>query len=415
MPLDELLLQLAESLHKTLGLTGSEVWTGTDGVLDRVVSVPSRPPARIHLSEDELAVVARAHVSGNAWIQVWIPALLAGRQAGPVRVVSITHLGELLGLIVVERSVDGAPFDEDDDQGLSELARPLGLALHNVRLDSALQASLDELRQRNQELRASRARIVAASDDSRRQIERNLHDGAQQHLVAMAVKIGLARRLLEPIRRPPRRCSRSCAAMSRTPCASCASWPMASTRRCCATAACPRPCRRPPTGPPCPPPSRPTDIGRYPEGVETAVYFCCLEAMQNAGKHAGDHAELTVQVSVDAPGQSAPGAVLLGARRRRRLRSGGRRRRSRLRQHARPARGHRRDAARSPPRPARARPSPAASPWHEAALSVPADRAGRPVAEDPEAVPASDDQTLIRRRASQMRRTSSGLKSSLCT
>ncbi len=217
VPLDELLLQLAESLHKTLGLTSSEVWTGTDGVLDRVASVPSRPPARIRLSGEELTVVSRAHVSGNAWAQVWIPALLTGRETSLLRVVSISHLGQLLGLVVVERPADAAPFDEEDDQGLAELARPLGLALHNVRLDSALQASLDELRQRNQELRASRARIVAASDDSRRQIERNLHDGAQQHLVAMAVKIGLARRLMDiRSRPPPRPCWRSCAATCRT-------------------------------------------------------------------------------------------------------------------------------------------------------------------------------------------------------
>ena len=141
--------------------------------------------------------MARSHVSGNAWVQIWIPALLAGRDAGPIRVASVTHLGQLLGLIVVERPVDGASFAEADDRGLSDLARQVGLALHNVQLDSALQASLDELRNRNRELRASRARIVAASDNSRRQIERNLHDGAQQHLVAMAVKLGLARRLLE--------------------------------------------------------------------------------------------------------------------------------------------------------------------------------------------------------------------------
>ena len=64
-------------------------------------------------------------------------------------------------------------------------------------LDTALQASLDDLRVANDELRASRARIVAAADQSRRQIERNLHDGAQQHLVALAVKLGLARQLVE--------------------------------------------------------------------------------------------------------------------------------------------------------------------------------------------------------------------------
>jgi signal transduction histidine kinase len=251
-------------------------------------------------------VVARAHVSGNAWIQVWIPALVAGRQAGPVRVASITHLGELLGLIVVERSLDGSPFDEADDRGLAELARPLGLALHNVRLDSALQASLDELRQRNRELRASRARIVAASDDSRRQIERNLHDGAQQHLVAMAVKIGLARRMLgtdpstaetmlEELRSDVQDTLRELRELAH------GIYPPLLRDR-----GLPEALQTAANRATLPTTVDADGIGRYPEGVETAVYFCCLEAMQNAGKHAGDRAELTVQVSVDAPDQSAP-------------------------------------------------------------------------------------------------------------
>ena len=76
---------------------------------------------------------------------------------------------------------------------LTDLARQVGLALHNVQLDTALQASLDELRSTNEELRASRVRIVAAGDAERRKLERNLHDGAQQHLVALAVKLRLAK------------------------------------------------------------------------------------------------------------------------------------------------------------------------------------------------------------------------------
>src|SRR4029077_10543963 len=46
-------------------------------------------------------------------------------------------------------------------------------------------------------------------------------------------------------------------------------------------------------------------LGRYPEGIETAVYFCCLEAMQNAVKHAGEGAEITVTVAVDGPAEAA--------------------------------------------------------------------------------------------------------------
>jgi signal transduction histidine kinase len=65
-------------------------------------------------------------------------------------------------------------------------------AEHNLHLDSALQASLEEVRQQAEELQASRGRIVAAADAERRRIERNLHDGAQQHLLALGVRLQLA-------------------------------------------------------------------------------------------------------------------------------------------------------------------------------------------------------------------------------
>ena len=80
---------------------------------------------------------------------------------------------------------------------LTELARQVALALHNLQLDAALQASLEELQRRNEELQHSRARIVAAGDAERRKLERNLHDGAQQHLVALAVKLRLAKDAVE--------------------------------------------------------------------------------------------------------------------------------------------------------------------------------------------------------------------------
>jgi signal transduction histidine kinase len=66
-----------------------------------------------------------------------------------------------------------------------------GLALRNERLDA-------ELRARYEELRASRARLVAAGDEARRKLERDLHDGAQQHLVSLAVMLQLARLSVEP-------------------------------------------------------------------------------------------------------------------------------------------------------------------------------------------------------------------------
>ena len=68
--------------------------------------------------------------------------------------------------------------------------------MHNSQLDTALQTTLDEVRKQAQALRESRARIVASGDAERRRVERNLHDGAQQHLVALAVNLRLARDII---------------------------------------------------------------------------------------------------------------------------------------------------------------------------------------------------------------------------
>lgn len=297
VPMDELMLQLVESLRASVAPGGAEIWTGTGGVLTRTVSVPSIGTGRLELSEQDRIVVGRARIGGPSWTAVWLPTLVQPAGAD-LRVVPVAHLGELLGLIVVRRGPEAEQYSEDDERALVEVARQLGLALHNVRLDSALQASLAELAERNEELQASRLRIVTASDSSRRAIERNLHDGAQQHLVALAVKLGLARAIAEDgdtetvlglltdlradvqttigtLRElahgiyPPLLRDRGLGEALRT----------AATRS-------PLPCT--------------VDVdlpGRYAEEVETAAYFCCLEAMQNAGKYAGEGATITVRLA----------------------------------------------------------------------------------------------------------------------
>lgn len=298
IPLDELLLQLAESLKLSMNLIAAEVWTGTDGVLERAAAVPYREPETIRLAEKESEVVARAHAQGNAWMQVWLPALVAQHPDRVLRVAPLVHSGELLGVVLCARTTQQPPFNDEEERVLTELARQVALALHNSALDTALQASLVDLRIANDELRASRARIVATADQSRRQIERNLHDGAQQHLVALAVKLGLARQLveadpaavatlLEELRAdvqatltelrelahgiyPPLLMDRGLPEALR-----------AAANRCVL------------------PTEIDADVGRFPPDAEAAVYFCCLEALQNAGKHAGEGARIKVTVEAD--------------------------------------------------------------------------------------------------------------------
>ncbi|HET6937946.1 MAG TPA: ATP-binding protein, partial [Nocardioides sp.] len=71
-------------------------------------------------------------------------------------------------------------------------ARQAGLVLRGARLRAALQQRLRELSTREAELRDSRERVVDAQDEARRRLERDIHDGAQQHLVALAVNLRLA-------------------------------------------------------------------------------------------------------------------------------------------------------------------------------------------------------------------------------
>jgi signal transduction histidine kinase len=296
IPMDELLLQVAESLRKTLALSSAEVWTGSGGHLQRAVSSPDSTPVSFVLKPEEESVVARAGVTGTAWLSVWMPAIVAGREGALLRVAPTTHSGRVLGLIVAARPVGSDQFTTDDDTMLTELARQVGLALHNVELDSALQKSLEELREKAEELQESRARIVAASDAARRQIERNLHDGAQQHLVALAVNVRLARKLAETdpeasleildqlgeglqgavqeLRAlahgiyPPLLADRGVEEALRS----------AAGRAVLATEV------------------DAASLARHSPEVEAAVYFCCLEALQNAGKHAGENATVKIHV-----------------------------------------------------------------------------------------------------------------------
>jgi signal transduction histidine kinase len=301
IPMDELLLQLAESLRKTLVLQSAEVYTGSGEVLELAVSVPDRGDRSLVVSGRERPVITGAGVSGNAWASVWLPSLLEGRGGGQLRVAPISHAGELLGLIVVERAQGADGFSEEDDRVLTELARQTGLAFHNAQLDTALQSSLDELRRQADELRASRARIVASGDAERRRVERDLHDGAQQHLVALAVNLRLARdvvlddppaaaEMLEELTGAVQDTIRELRELAH------GIYPPLLV-----DSGLPEALRAVASRTPLDVDVVTDGIGRYPGDVEAAIYFCCLEALQNASKHAPD-AHVAVRVWEDAGG-----------------------------------------------------------------------------------------------------------------
>jgi signal transduction histidine kinase len=101
--------------------------------------------------------------------------------------VAVEHQGELLGALSVTKR-RGESLTPMELQLIDDLAHQAGLVLKNVGLAAELMQRLDELR-------VSRQRLVQAQDEERRRLERNLHDGAQQHLVALKVKLGLVQAL----------------------------------------------------------------------------------------------------------------------------------------------------------------------------------------------------------------------------
>ena len=143
-----------------------------------------------------------------------------------------------------------------------------------------------ELHERVDDLRDSRARILAAADDERRRIERDLHDGAQQRLVSLTLTLGLAEGRCASDPDTAGRWSMRRARRPSAPSRSCASWPAASTPRCSPSAGWARRWTRSPRARPSPWRSSGVPDERLPAAVEAALYFTTAEALTNVAKYA---------------------------------------------------------------------------------------------------------------------------------
>jgi signal transduction histidine kinase len=114
----------------------------------------------------------------------------------PAASVPLSHGGEPMGTIEIGPKEDDSELTEEDRRLLETLARQAALAIRNAGLASDLSVSLAEIKVQADELRASRKRLVSAGDAERRRIERNIHDGVQQELVALIANLRLARNQL---------------------------------------------------------------------------------------------------------------------------------------------------------------------------------------------------------------------------
>ncbi len=127
---------------------------------------------------------------GASWVRVSLPGANAGAgqpSGEPALTVPLERGGEVVGRIECGPKRGG--YEPGDRELLATLAGQAATAIANVALTAQLAERLEELEQ-------SRARIVAAQDGERRRIERNIHDGAQQQLVALLMKLRLARNQL---------------------------------------------------------------------------------------------------------------------------------------------------------------------------------------------------------------------------
>jgi signal transduction histidine kinase len=227
---------------------------------------------------------------------------LAGDAELPVfelatRAVAVRHGDELLGALAIQKPRN-EPVTAAEDKLLTHLASQAGLVLRNVRLTAELRATIDDLR-------ASRLRLVRAQDEERQRIERNLHDGAQQQLVALMVQLSLledsagdsgeVRQVTGELRAGLRAALDDLRALAR------GIYPPLLADQGLGPALRAQAGRAP-----LPVQVETDGIGRYPPDAEAAVYFCILEALQNTTKYArasqatvalscpGSHLEFTV-------------------------------------------------------------------------------------------------------------------------
>jgi signal transduction histidine kinase len=192
-------------------------------------------------------------------------------------VVPVSHGGELLGALTVNKK-RGETMNSVEQKLVTDLAGQAGLVLKNVGLNQELLARLDDLR-------ASRQRLVTAQDEERRRLERDLHDGAQQHLVALKIKLALAEAAAQPetkVRALITQLKQDAdAALDTMRDLARGIYPplLASDGL---EAALRGQIRRITV----PIELEVDNVPRQPREAEAAVYFCCLEALQNIAKYA---------------------------------------------------------------------------------------------------------------------------------
>jgi len=281
---DDVLPRMAQLLVEGTGAASGTVWLRVGGELRPEASWPTdgRAHDAVRIVGDELPAFADRHAT------------------------EVRDRGELLGALTVTMSPSD-PIDPAREKLIHDLAAQAGLVLRNVRLI--------------EEVRASRQRLVAAQDEERRRLERNLHDGAQQRLVALAVQLKLVEQL---VARDPEQArelagrvqAEATEALEELRELARGIYPplLADQGLAAALGSQARKAVVPTT-------VEAGDVGRFSREVEAAVYFSVLEALNNVAKYAEasraivrlsrDDGHLELEVTDDGLGFD-PGSISYG-------------------------------------------------------------------------------------------------------
>jgi signal transduction histidine kinase len=277
-PTGELPARMAMLLAQGTGARWAQVWLNVSGQVTEAATWPTDVEA------DRVAPSLR---SGDPVVT----------DEG-VRVLPVHHGGELLGVLRLQERPH-LPLTLVEERLFAGLAAQAGLLLRWVGLQTELDTRRAELQVRSQELSASRERLIQAQDAERSRLERDLHDGAQQHLVALTVNLRLA---LLIVGRSPERAAQVLAeqavgakvAIETLSALSRGIFPGQLADEGLGAAL-----RSAVAGSTMPVTIDTAVSARPPAPVESALYFCCMEAVQNAVKHSRAGA-VSVRVDEDA-------------------------------------------------------------------------------------------------------------------
>jgi signal transduction histidine kinase len=262
VPAEDLLPQLARVLADATGAARTQVWLADGGRLRLEAVYPAD-------DQDEPA---------RRWVPAPLPPQGLPAFPGVTMAFEVSHAGERLGALTLAKR-PGEALTPVESRLAAQLAAQAGLVLHNAGLTG-------QLKERLAELRASRKRIVEAADGERRRLERNIHDGAQQQLVALSVMTRLAENSVDGDKEGARAMiaqaqADATGALENLQDLARGIYPPLLADQGLAAALEAQASRSP-----VPVTVEADGLGRYPPEAEAAVYFCVLEALQNVAKYA---------------------------------------------------------------------------------------------------------------------------------